>query len=679
MKTKKPVSKIRGKQKTEKSSARLSSNVLKRSRTTRRVKTEPVDIISISDSEDNASNLSSSSQQLEGIVIPTIDNTVQPFDLSGDWNWYSDDDLEELTADLNTVIEHKEQPIGDLNNMSEQKEQQQTTSLNSMIESMESNLINILNKRQTVAINLAEIGDERLSWDSDTEYSEDDGDENAQTKSGKFDKSILKILKLYAESPSTRPATGLSPCNVEYASSVQESLNFRWPLNDRFWSSKKNTTTGGRRQENGVNDNSDESNSSSECFASDSRTLNNYFEDYDLDAYRKSNSDSGHRRSNGSNVTVDDILMISPNEWDKVITENDARPLTPYPSTSLSQYSYPSPSSLCHSSPTHLTNPSPSPTHLTNPSLTPSIPISLSSNCISPPCSPNNVIVVSNLDEDYDYNGDDDNGDGDNGDDDNGNGDNGDDVNGYYENGDDDYASDFSLEPTEVQIDFEKLFPGYCLELVNSMQDLFKQMNPNDNVHFGTKSTLKVRDVLTVFSPKVWFNDEAINHYLRLVQTRSGGRVYSFDTFFYSTMIAKGGLRRVLRWTRNVDIFSMEKAIVPIHNDNHWRLVCIDFEAKTVSLYDSLGLSSDTQCVLDIYSYLEVEHTDKKNIPFDCVQWTLQAVQSPAQTNNYDCGVFVCVNAEHIARNAPLDYTQDDTLVLRHRIVYELFNNELVH
>ena len=46
--------------------------------------------------------------------------------------------------------------------------------------------------------------------------------------------------------------------------------------------------------------------------------------------------------------------------------------------------------------------------------------------------------------------------------------------------------------------------------------------------------------------------------------------------------------------------------------------------------------------------------------------------ETPQQRNGSDCGVFMTQTAEHLARGAALDFTQDDMEYFRRRMVLEI-------
>lgn len=93
-----------------------------------------------------------------------------------------------------------------------------------------------------------------------------------------------------------------------------------------------------------------------------------------------------------------------------------------------------------------------------------------------------------------------------------------------------------------------------------------------------------------------WLNDEVINFYLSLLKQRSDDRlkkpdaqqaeawprVHFLNTFFYPLLSDKGGYNyaRVQKWTRRIDLFAMDRVVVPIHLGNHWCLAVINLQDR---------------------------------------------------------------------------------------------------
>lgn len=59
--------------------------------------------------------------------------------------------------------------------------------------------------------------------------------------------------------------------------------------------------------------------------------------------------------------------------------------------------------------------------------------------------------------------------------------------------------------------------------------------------------------------------------------------------------------------------------------------------------------------------------------------WKKQNVlEVPKQSNNYDCGVFLCVYADYIAREGKFDFTKEDMKYFRKKIYYEISIGALI-
>ncbi|XP_060843214.1 sentrin-specific protease 3-like isoform X3 [Rhopalosiphum padi] len=69
-------------------------------------------------------------------------------------------------------------------------------------------------------------------------------------------------------------------------------------------------------------------------------------------------------------------------------------------------------------------------------------------------------------------------------------------------------------------------------------------------------------------------NDIYINKYMDLITQRSANEVYVFDTFFF-TAFSEKGFSSVYHWTKNINIFSKKKLMIPIYTkeENRWSLV----------------------------------------------------------------------------------------------------------
>lgn len=191
------------------------------------------------------------------------------------------------------------------------------------------------------------------------------------------------------------------------------------------------------------------------------------------------------------------------------------------------------------------------------------------------------------------------------------------------------------------------------------------------------------RDIRTLTGLN-WLNDEIINAYLSLIVMRGKEpkrrKVYAFNTFFYPK-VRESGYNSVKRWTRKVDIFSHDFILVPVHLGNHWCMAVINFMDRTISYYDSLG-GGTNGCCDTLLEYLRYESNDKKKQDFDDENWKLincyNELGIPQQQNGSDCGVFACIYAEYLTREAKLKFGQQHMSYFRQKMIYELLTKKIL-
>ena len=69
-----------------------------------------------------------------------------------------------------------------------------------------------------------------------------------------------------------------------------------------------------------------------------------------------------------------------------------------------------------------------------------------------------------------------------------------------------------------------------------------------------------------------------------------------------------------------VDIFSHDLLLIPVHLGMHWCLACVDLRRKAVRYFDSM-LGNNNRGLDAILRYLRDEHADKKKQPLDTGEW----------------------------------------------------------
>lgn len=197
------------------------------------------------------------------------------------------------------------------------------------------------------------------------------------------------------------------------------------------------------------------------------------------------------------------------------------------------------------------------------------------------------------------------------------------------------------------------------------------------------------RDMRTL-RPMQWLNDEVVNYYFKLLLKRAnddGGAQlptsFTHNTHFYPKLAEtdKGyNYAGVRRWTKKVDIFAKQLLLVPINQSNmHWTLAVVNFESKRFEYFDSL-LGDAGEVLAVLRKYVTDESLDKKGAAMDLSEWrdAVHKAGVPRQRNGYDCGVFMCQNADYISQGGALDFSQEDMAYLRRRMALEVAQGSLL-
>lgn len=183
------------------------------------------------------------------------------------------------------------------------------------------------------------------------------------------------------------------------------------------------------------------------------------------------------------------------------------------------------------------------------------------------------------------------------------------------------------------------------------------------------KHTLTLDDLSTL-ADQNWLNDQVMNMYGELIMESAHHKVHFLNSFFHRQLMTKG-YEGVKRWTKQVDLFSKNVILVPIHLEVHWCLVSADIIKKKICLYDSQG-NALQKIGRNILKYLMTEAKEKNQTEFES-GWVVSFDEEvPQQTNENDCGVFVLEYSRCLALAKPLQFSQKDIPNIRKRIYKEL-------
>ncbi|NXA13919.1 SENP1 protease, partial [Sapayoa aenigma] len=228
----------------------------------------------------------------------------------------------------------------------------------------------------------------------------------------------------------------------------------------------------------------------------------------------------------------------------------------------------------------------------------------------------------------------------------------------------------------------EEEFPEITEEMEKEIKSVFRGGNQDEVLSEAFRLTITRKDIQTLNNLN-WLNDEIINFYMNLLMERSKEKgfpaVHAFNTFFF-TKLKTAGYQAVKRWTKKVDIFSVDLLLVPIHLGVHWCLAVVDFRKKTITYYDSMGGINSEACRI-LLQYLKQESLDKKRKEFDTNGWALLSKKSqeiPQQMNGSDCGMFACKYADCITKDKPINFTQQHMPYFRKRMAWEILHRKLL-
>ncbi|CAN0408299.1 unnamed protein product, partial [Pylaiella littoralis] len=190
------------------------------------------------------------------------------------------------------------------------------------------------------------------------------------------------------------------------------------------------------------------------------------------------------------------------------------------------------------------------------------------------------------------------------------------------------------------------------------------------------------------FSPGRWLNSDIVNVYMALLGGRgdpSSTKCLFMSSHFFTKFEDKENVSAdhsvkarhdlVKTWSRGVDLMRVSKVFVPVNvSRQHWYLIVIDLDEKTVLSLDSLG--KDYRASGFDVDWLQEEHRSKRR-GFDRVQWTSMRKVVPGQTNGYDCGVFMCMYAAFLSNDREITFKQSNMPKMRERMAWSVFNSVL--
>ena len=84
-------------------------------------------------------------------------------------------------------------------------------------------------------------------------------------------------------------------------------------------------------------------------------------------------------------------------------------------------------------------------------------------------------------------------------------------------------------------------------------------------------------------------------------------------------------------------------------------------------------------CLARVYAFVAHMFMTKCTLGSIPDGWRVQPMTMiPEQANGSDCGVFACQFGKYLAREWPLDFTQENMSQLRLQMIYEIYTKKLL-
>ena len=199
---------------------------------------------------------------------------------------------------------------------------------------------------------------------------------------------------------------------------------------------------------------------------------------------------------------------------------------------------------------------------------------------------------------------------------------------------------------------------------------------------------LKAKHLLCL-KETVWLEEEVINFFFRMIDERSKTiersgsipRIRSVSSYY---TIQDSSAPNFNKWIRGIeDVFEVDLVFLPYNiGQSHWALVVVNFRLARFEYYDSLGSSTNqAQRRIGIVKRMfELEAAErKKTFNFSNGDYIATFQEIAEQTNEDDCGAFICTYADCLAQDLNLDFTQANIPSFRLKMVRDIRAGKLYY
>jgi sentrin-specific protease 1 len=190
---------------------------------------------------------------------------------------------------------------------------------------------------------------------------------------------------------------------------------------------------------------------------------------------------------------------------------------------------------------------------------------------------------------------------------------------------------------------------------------------------------VKVRDLRRLIEDaKV--SRKMVGAYLWLIEERSdrkgGPSVFALSPT-YTMMLMSRGYRFALSKTYQIDIFSYDLVLCPFNIlKKDWVVIIIDNRSRTVTHCNST-FGFFPGCMEAVRELIQNEHLAIRG-GYPQSYNTIIKDDLPHRTRQTDSGLFACMYAEYMCRNAPITFTSADMWYFRRKMAFEILSDKLL-
>lgn len=230
----------------------------------------------------------------------------------------------------------------------------------------------------------------------------------------------------------------------------------------------------------------------------------------------------------------------------------------------------------------------------------------------------------------------------------------------------------------ELQNPKKSLIPELSDEERREVITMFKK-NPASNPRISNRFKLSIylKDLQTL-APTKWLNSSVIEYFLKVIEDENP-RIVSFSPFFI-TKLSESGYTSVKRWMKmkkkniNTDV---DKILVPINvNGNHWVCAMVDLQKNKVFYMDSLCMTKNSPTAFRymqrLKDYVMQESGGALGKDLEMIH-----LESPQQSNGYDCGIFTLMNLLQLANDEAIVLNQKNANDFRFHVANEILKQRI--